>query len=448
MARPCDDGLVVPAVHQWAAYERRSGALIDELTDLPNYRAFAQEMHAALTHDGLAEHLVLALVDLDDLITQNHVKGRAYGDGIIFEFAHRLVGAFPEAKVFRVGGDEFAVLADGLDSRELLERMNRFCFEVRAHLGGATASAGIVAIGGVFGQPADICAQAKCAMREAKNRGRANAVAFEDIRERSWLISSEQSRSLRDLLAEGHIDTAFQLIWDQRSGKALGFEALARFAPTSGFSGPQEAFGIAEKLGRAHELDALCHKAIVASLRTFDLQGLLFLNVSPQSLTRHLETFAEFARALDEVGVEPHRVVLEITERSNLPPATIALAAAQLRALGFKIALDDTGAGNSGLEILSQLQVDYLKIDRDVIVKACTARIARGVLIGIVAIAKENGSVVIAEGIENDIMLDLIRDIGGIDNLQGYLIGRPGKIPTALPDHPIFGDQNPILQTQ
>jgi diguanylate cyclase (GGDEF)-like protein len=415
-------------------FDRRSESLTDELTSLPNYRAFIQRMQSAPRRSTRAKQTVLALIDLDDLITLNDLRGRDYGDGAIIAFAQHLAGAFPEAEVYRVGGDEFALLTDTIDARDLLTRMNRFCFEMRAVLGGLSASAGVVALGGTFSQPADICAQAKCAMREAKTRGRANAVAFDDIREHSSLISGEQSRALRRLLAEGRLNPAFQLIWDQRNNRPLGFEALARIAPGYGFSGPQEAFDFADKLGRAHELDMLCHQKVLESLRTCDFEGLLFLNISPQSLTRGFDSLERLAGDLDACGIPPQRVVLEITERSHLPPATIALAATQLRTLGFKIALDDTGAGNSGLELLSQLQVDFLKIDRDVIVKACTDRIARGVLMGIVTIAVENDSVVIAEGIEDDIMLDLVREIAGIDALQGYLIGRPSQAPvTTLP---------------
>jgi EAL domain-containing protein (putative c-di-GMP-specific phosphodiesterase class I) len=111
--------------------------------------------------------------------------------------------------------------------------------------------------------------------------------------------------------------------------------------------------------------------------------------------------------------------------------------------LGFKLALDDTGAGNAGLEMLSQVPVDVVKIDRGVVVKALTDRVARGVLAGIIAIARETDTYVIAEGIEDQAMLDLVRHVGvragslqdGVQGVQGYLLGRPSEAipaPTAV----------------
>jgi EAL domain-containing protein (putative c-di-GMP-specific phosphodiesterase class I) len=115
----------------------------------------------------------------------------------------------------------------------------------------------------------------------------------------------------------------------------------------------------------------------------------------------------------------------------------------QLRGLGFRLALDDTGAGNAGLEMLSQLPVDYVKIDRAVLVKALDDKTARAVLAGIIAIARETDTYVIAEGIEDSAMLTLARRVGspnsdtptGIQGMQGYLLGRPSEsipAPTAV----------------
>jgi EAL domain-containing protein (putative c-di-GMP-specific phosphodiesterase class I) len=117
--------------------------------------------------------------------------------------------------------------------------------------------------------------------------------------------------------------------------------------------------------------------------------------------------------------------------------------------LGFTLALDDTGAGNAGLEMLSQVPVDVVKIDRGVVVKALTDRAARGVLAGIIAIARETGTYVIAEGIEDQAMLDLVRRVGGragsvqdgVQGVQGYLLGRPSEAipaPTAVETYRTF----------
>ena len=114
--------------------------------------------------------------------------------------------------------------------------------------------------------------------------------------------------------------------------------------------------------------------------------------------------------------------------------------AKRLRSLGFGLALDDTGAGNAGLEVLSQLPVDFVKIDRAVVAKGLTDKTARGVLTGITAIARETAAYVIAEGIENIEMFDLVRQMG-VQGVQGYLLGRPSE---TLPDATVLEGLSPL----
>ncbi len=135
--------------------------------------------------------------------------------------------------------------------------------------------------------------------------------------------------------------------------------------------------------------------------------------------------------------------MLEITERSVARPGVVVREVKRLRQLGFRVALDDTGAGNAGLEMLSQVPVDFVKIDRTVVARALTDTAARAVLAGIIAIAQETGAYVIAEGIEDSAMLALVRGVGvaeptngtrgGVQGVQGFLLGRPSQtMPVAL----------------
>jgi EAL domain-containing protein (putative c-di-GMP-specific phosphodiesterase class I) len=132
-------------------------------------------------------------------------------------------------------------------------------------------------------------------------------------------------------------------------------------------------------------------------------------------------------------GLEPERIVVEITERSITQVDAVVEAARQLQSHGFRLALDDTGAGNSGLEILGRLTFDFIKIDREVIVKALSDKNSRGVLAGIIAIAIATDAYVIAEGIENLEMLDFVcrpaerGNVRGVRGVQGYLLRRPNE---------------------
>ena len=135
--------------------------------------------------------------------------------------------------------------------------------------------------------------------------------------------------------------------------------------------------------------------------------------------------------------------MLEITERTDARKELLLPEAARLRGLGFKLALDDVGAGNAGLEMLQALPVDFIKIDRAVVANAVEDRRARAVMLGIMAFARESGSFVIAEGIETEAMLELARDPDperearpvGAHGAQGFLLGRPAPVPSESPSY-------------
>jgi EAL domain-containing protein (putative c-di-GMP-specific phosphodiesterase class I) len=167
----------------------------------------------------------------------------------------------------------------------------------------------------------------------------------------------------------------------------------------------------------------------------------IFLNYSPASLTHARFDPRAFVNAARTAGLVPSQIVIELTERRIDDPVAVAKRVAALQALGVRVALDDTGTGHAGLEILSKVPFDFVKIDRGLIVDAMENRAARGVLAGIIAIARETGSYLIAEGIETLAMfhfvsgLEEVADVGaahGIRGIQGYLLGRPENGPLDL----------------
>jgi EAL domain-containing protein (putative c-di-GMP-specific phosphodiesterase class I) len=210
-------------------------------------------------------------------------------------------------------------------------------------------------------------------------------------------------------------------------------------------------------MGRAHDLDAVCRAAILGRAAELPPDALLFMNVSPQTLDHDLLAGNALVDAVLAAGLTPDRVVLELTERSMARLDVVVQEAKRLRSLGFKLALDDAGAGNAGLEVLSQLPVDYLKIDRSVVANALTSRSARAVLAGIIAIAGETDAYVIAEGIETVATLALVKEIGTVERganwrvhgVQGYLLGRPDvRLPVAatLEQNRVLLDPHALLQ--
>jgi diguanylate cyclase (GGDEF)-like protein len=419
-------------------------ALTDSLTELGNHRAFQEALHRESGRARrLGETVTLARLDIDEFKLINDQHGHGQGDRILAALAAVLRSGRAADQAFRLGGDEFALLLPHTSGPEAVTVMERLRQDARRRLFGATVSVGVAALEPGSHDVDTLQEQAEAALYEAKRRGRDAVVTFTEIQDRVSILSPAKVQTVRRLLAEGHVRVAFQPIWDLQRGGIVAFEALARPAPDYGFAGPQEAFDIAERIGHAHDLDAVCRQAILARAAELPPDTLLFLNVSPQTLDHGLLAGTTLVEAVTAVGLTPERVVLELTERSVARLQVVVREAARLRSLGFKLALDDTGAGNAGLEMLSQVPVDVVKIDRGVVVKALTDRAARGVLAGIVAIARETDTYVIAEGIEDQAMLDLVRRVGvragsvqeGVQGVQGYLLGRPSEAipaPTAV----------------
>jgi EAL domain-containing protein (putative c-di-GMP-specific phosphodiesterase class I) len=205
-------------------------------------------------------------------------------------------------------------------------------------------------------------------------------------------------------------------------------------------AGPAAAFGLAERLGLVLELDVLCIETALAAAGSLPPDALVFVNVTPTALVRRRDLPALLAEHADRHGIPRERVVVEVTERGAVHTGALVAASASLRSLGFLLALDDVGSGNSGLELMREIHFDFVKIDRSVVVKAVDDPGARAVLHGIAAFAGEAGSFVIAEGIEDERVLALVHELhehgvrtARVDGAQGFLLGRPAPAVTPQP---------------
>ncbi len=412
-------------------------ALHDHLTGLGNERGFQEalrrEVHSAAAR-GVS--LVVVRLNLDGFKAINEELGRRHGDLTLVELANMLAAAPILHFAFRLAADDFAAIIPNSTLTEAISILDRFCVQAARGLGGATVSIGAAActVGDV---DADLLnEQSLRALNEAKRRGRNTVVSFDDIRESAQLASWAQERSVRKLLSEKQIDVAFQPIWDIDRGTLLGYEALSRPPGDLDLLGPQEAFDVASRIGRARELDAVCRAAILERAGDIPSSVRLFMNVAPESLEHGDLSGESLAAAVEAAGLRPNQIVLELTERSIVRTDAVVRQVQELRKFGFAFALDDTGAGNAGLGVLSQLKVDFVKIDRSIVNHADTDTASRAVLAGIFALAVEMGAYVIAEGIETMGMLELVRDISqayiGANlqagrGVQGYLLGAPSS---------------------
>lgn len=407
-------------------------ALTDALTGLGNHRAFQEELSRELSRAVRDNRpLSLAIIDVDDFKEVNDAHGHVRGDMVLAEFARLLGYLRAHDRAFRVGGDEFAVILTETSLDEAVAAMERLRTAVESSLELSTVSIG-VACTDQDGFDLDLLKEhADSAMYEAKGAGKNQVATYDSDGGGSITLTTEKTSALRQILDTGSVRTVFQPIYLLGDRHLIAFEALMRPPDDSVISGPVEAFQAAERIGKTWQLDLLCFRAALRSARDLPAGMRLFVNINPRSLANKAFSAFEIAGLVRASGLDTSSIVLEITEQASIPVQLLGERIEELRAAGFSIALDDVGTGNSGLEILRQVSVDYVKIDRSVLVDAVRRGPGRAVLLAITAFAREANAFVIAEGIDSLEMFDLINSDEAqipdvvIQGIQGFLVGRP-----------------------
>jgi diguanylate cyclase (GGDEF)-like protein len=389
-----------------------SSAMTDSLTLLGNRRAFDARMHAELSraarHNG---YVWLALVDVDNFKAVNDANGHQHGDAVLARIGALLRGIRAEDAAYRLGGDEFAVVLTDCSRGDAERALERLRVMVESQLSGMTISVGFAGSPQGMLETDLILRQAEAALYVCKQRGRNMIVAF-DSEQRRGDIPQQNVYAVSRLIAERGFVVAFQPIWEIVGGTILGYGVLARPDSKYGLDGPQEAFEIAIRLGRSHDFDRACRETAAIAAADLPSDSLLFLNIDPHALAQGEIDRNSLLATLASVGLGPERVVLEITERYTGPVGPVIAAARAFQRSGFRLALDDAGAGNTGLHYLSRLKVDFIKIDGAVVAESATDNAARGVVAAIVALAKTTNACVIAQGIEDPDILENLRRWG------------------------------------
>jgi diguanylate cyclase (GGDEF)-like protein/PAS domain S-box-containing protein len=435
-------------------------ALHDSLTGLPN-RALLLDRLAHSLHRRSAEPCFVALIfiDLDNFKLINDVLGHEVGDKLLVAVARRLRRVIrPQDTAARFGGDEFIILCDGLAGEaaavDLTERVLTALAEpIPIHGARGTvisASAGIAVATSSEAVPEDLLRDADAAMYRAKEAGRGRYQIFDSAMHRQASERLSIANELRTAIADGELRIVYQPQISLASGQLVGTEALVCWEhPERGLIGPQEFIEVAEETQLIVPLGAwviaqACEQAAQWERMRPDGPPLkLCVNVSARQLA--LPALVEdVSRALNDTGIEPSSLCLEITESVLVSDAEFFMESLLgLKMLGVGLAIDDFGTGYSSLAYLRRYPVDVIKIDKG-FVDGLNKEDKRGraVVAAVVQLAHALGLVAVAEGVETRRQLRILQELG-CDVIQGFLIARP--LPAAEITRMIEADAGSLL---
>ncbi len=238
---------------------------------------------------------------------------------------------------------------------------------------------------------------------------------------------------LLEIIENRRLTALFQPIVDYRDHSYFGFEGLIRGPAESLLNTPLALFSSAEKYGLRSQLEAACRETVLHAFSRLKLPGRLFLNNSLEALHDEHLLAADGLEGLYRLGIHPSRIVIELTENQHIGDYPgIREVLTRHRANGFKIAIDDLGEGFANLRMWSEVQPDYVKIDRHFINGIATERLKHHFVKAMQSLAESCSAQIVAEGIETEADFLAVRDIG-IAYGQGYLIERPSHTPLQVP---------------
>ena len=417
--------------------ELRHQAFHDTLTGLANRALFTDRLDHALSRRGRSRRrLMVAFIDLDDFKTVNDSLGHAAGDQLLVAVAQRLRIATRAADtIARMGGDEFAVLVeDGSDEApvrvaERLLATLRAPFELDGKELYVRASGGVAVA--TKGQAADeLLRNADIAMYRAKSNGKDRVEQFEPSMHTAALARLAVKVDLERALERDELFLVYQPLVDLRTHSIHGIEALVRWRhPERGIVGPSEFIPIAEDTGLIIPIGHWVLAQACRDVPQIDAAApgsalTISVNVSGRELTEP-DYVARLSEVLRSSGLEPSRLVLELTEGVLLANAqSIRQVLQGVRNLGVRLALDDFGTGYSSLSYLNTFPIDILKIDQAFVSAINHEPDARAIIQSIVSLSEGLRLLTVAEGIEDDAQLHIVRELGA-DIGQGYLFAKP-----------------------
>lgn len=417
------------------ARQHRHEARHDVLTGLPNRRAVDDELRALFAPSAGRERQVAVLViDLDGFKHLNDVHGHRAGDLVLAQIGPVLRSAGRSTDIVaRLGGDEFALVLPGADrhaaeqvARKIGERLET-PFVVDGEPIRIAASIGVALAPDHGVDPGSVLHAADIAMYEAKRGG----MSFATYAPRPAGAGTPErllvARDLGEAIDAGQLQTAFQPRCDA-IGRVVGAEALVRWShPRRGTLAPSEFVQVAEESGTVAALTRLVLDDALAAVARWRATGLsLAVSVNLSTTDLRDERIAETVwAALERHGVPPAALTVEIAEARLTSVAEGAALVERLGPTGVDVALDDFGADLGALSYLRGLDVQEIKLDRELVEAAATSARDRAAIRHLIGLAHDIGIRVGAEGVEREDVARLLAEYG-CDILQGRLYGMPG----------------------
>jgi diguanylate cyclase (GGDEF)-like protein/PAS domain S-box-containing protein len=418
-----------------AEIQLRHLALHDALTSLPNRALISDRLEHALARSSRDGRMVgVAVVDIDHFKLVNDSYGHQVGDQLLISMAAALGGALRSSDTAgRLGGDEFIVVCEGIrdiGELEVVAERLRAAVRVPVTIGEVTlfpsASVGCT-MSGSDSTAERLVAEADMALYRAKARGRGRFEVFDEEMRSNSMAQLELRAELDQALGREEFCLYYQPILDLATSKPIGYEALLRWRhPERGLLLPGAFLDVLTDTELETPVTRWTLQRACEDLLTFGAAGdetsFVSVNLSPRQLIRP-GLLEDVQAALEQTGVAPERLWLEITEQNILDLRHRASLQA-LQDLGCRIALDDFGTGYSGLTYLQQLPVNVLKIDREFVARLATDRVSTGIIAAVTDLAELLELTVVAEGVETKDQSEMLRAMG-MQYVQGFLFARP-----------------------
>lgn len=407
----------------------------DALTGLANRAALLERMNEVLVQmQQQRGTLTVHMLDLDGFKQVNDTLGHAAGDSLLKELAHRLKSSLRQTDIVaRLGGDEFAVIqTDAADQREdaieLAVRMLElvampFDLDGQEVCIGTSIGIALAPANGI--DAAELLKKADLALYRVKSEGRNSFSFFDEDLSANAMARLQLVKDMRAALSRNEFELHYQPLFDTRTSRLCGMEALVRWRhPVAGLLYPDRFIGIAEETGLMEPLGRWILQTACADAVSWPESIKVAVNLSAGQF-RSGALFDVILCALVESGLPPERLELEITESLLLQgKESNVLVIQQLKNIGITIALDDFGTGYASLSYLLLFPFDKIKIDKSFTQGLLTRTDCIAVVASILTLARGLDIAVTAEGVETGPQLELLRS-QGVDYVQGYLLGRP-----------------------